>query len=163
MTDHLPTLFDPEPVDLPVLPYGGGSAWSGSDASRDRALEDDRTGVTGQRQRATLTALDDAGLHGLTWAELGHILNLHHGAASAVLSTLHRAGLICRLTARRGRSSVYVTHYWANGREQAEHMPNRSNRLLAAILTEIAADLDAGRVTTARARVHATLNEMETK
>lgn len=163
MSDEMPTLFDPAPVDLPVLPYGGESPWSGSDASHDRAVREDAFELTTGRQLDTITKLIDAGHRGLTWYELGQILNLHHGSASGVLSVLHKAGVIRRLTERRGRSSVYVHPRFVNGRETSDHSPTRANRLLFQILTEIAADLDAGRLTTARARVHATLNQMENK
>jgi DNA-binding transcriptional ArsR family regulator len=161
MNHELPTLFDDPPLELPVLPYSGSSGWSGSDASRERAERADSSGETRRRQAETLQALEAARSTGLTWFELAAILDVHHGAASAALSVLHRDGLICRLDERRERSSVYVAPGYVDGRPTSAHKRNRSNRLLTEILTEIAADLDAGRITAARARLHATLNEMD--
>lgn len=156
-----PTLFDPIEPTTPVLPYGGTSGWSGSDTSRERAETADTNGTTAQRQAATLQALAASETLGLTWFELAHTLGLHHGAASGILSTLHRAGHIERLTEKREKCAVYVCPRYVNNRQTAPYTPNKAVRTLIEILTELAADLDAGRYHTAQARVHATLNNLK--
>ena len=93
----------------PILPYAGTSGHAGSETSRERAVSDDTSGVTGARQRRTLDALARAMHHGLTYRELGQQLQLHHGQSSGVLSGLHKAGRVARLAdTRRGRCAVYV-------------------------------------------------------
>lgn len=156
------SLFD-QPIDeIPtVLPYGGTSGWSGSSSSKDRAERTDKTGTTSSRQRVTLQALDIAGGDGLTWYEVGSVLNTHHGAASGVLSVLHKAGVICRVSRRRGRSQVYCLPQHVKADDTIEpYQSNRSTRQLLDILIEIAQDLDSGQVTTARHRIGATINHL---
>ena len=153
-----PTLFDPIEPDIPVLPYGGTSGWSGSDTSRERADKADQDGTTTARQNHALTALHHAGVRGLTWFELAETLNLHHGSASGVLSVLHKVGAIDRLTERRGRCAVYTHPTYTADRETAPYTPSKANRLLVEILTELADDLNSGRTTLAKQRINATLN-----
>jgi hypothetical protein len=107
--------------DLPVLPYAGTSGWSGSDASYERAVEQDSDGTTAKRQRDMLQFLGLRGARGCTWVEASEHFNLHHGSVTGVLSTLHKRGLVCRLTERRGRSSVYVLPGFVLDRETAPH------------------------------------------
>lgn len=107
--------------DWPELPYAGTSGWAGSDTSRERALEADRTGVTGRRQQAVLAFLEGAGPWGVTWAELADVLEIHHGSASGVLSVLHKTGHVARLAVRRGRCKVYVLPAYVNGRDVEAH------------------------------------------
>lgn len=175
MTDA-PTLFDsvydsdgselvgPSVVDdltVPLLPYNGSSGWSGSDTSEARASDDDTNGTTSERQRATLAVVRQAGQHGVTWQELAERLGLHHGKASGALSNLHKAGLITRVTETRNRCQVYVTPQNVAGRTPAPYKPNVSARLLVDLLTELAGDLDAGQVTTARNRIGAHLRALQ--
>jgi len=107
-----------------VLPYGKdlkNSGWSGSVTSRDRALTEDANGTTSSRQNETLAFVEFHGLHGATWKELAEWTGFHHGQASGVLSVLHKAGLICRLTdERRNRCAVYVSPNYVNGRDTSE-------------------------------------------
>jgi predicted nucleic acid-binding Zn ribbon protein len=98
------------------LPYAGTSGFSGSDTSRQRAVTADRNGTTKNRQYQTLRYLQDAGATGLTWSELAELTNLHHGSASGVLSVLHLARRIERLSLTRGRSKVYVLPEYVLGR-----------------------------------------------
>lgn len=124
--------------DQPVLPYGGttqprNSGYAaGADTSRDRALTADADGTTTRRQRSALAVLSDRWLHehgggyigldhGTTWKELATFYGWHHGQASGVLSVLHKAGKIARLTERRNRCAVYVLPEYVNGRETAPH------------------------------------------
>ena len=150
------TLFDVGMPELPVLPYGMSSGWSGSDTSRERAEKADSSGVTGRNQRQTYRLLEEAGSHGMTWSELAGLAQWHHGTASGALSALHKAGVIARLAERRGRSAVYVLPKFVNGRETHSHQPNLSAKLLSSILEELQADLEKGHVSTALARVIAT-------
>jgi hypothetical protein len=110
----------------PLLPYAGTSGWSGSETSRQRALDADHTGVTGKRQRMTLRLLDVAGADGLTWTELGRALGVHHGSASGVLSVLHKEGRICRLTEVRNKCRVYVLPEHVQDRETEPHGRQRN-------------------------------------
>jgi hypothetical protein len=97
--------------------YTGG--WSGSEASRDRAVGEARSGRVQKRQQQVWNAVRLAGLDGMTWWEVGAAMQMHHGAASGALSNLHKAGRLERLKERRGGSSVYVLPHSVNGRETA--------------------------------------------
>jgi DNA-binding MarR family transcriptional regulator len=171
-----PTLFDtlydsegnkvvgPSVVDdltVPLLPYNGTSGWSGSDTSEARASQADADGTTSRRQQEALRLVRTAGEHGVTWQELAQRMGLHHGSASGVLSGLHKAGVITRLTEQRNRCQVYVSPQHVAGRTQATYKPNVSARLLVELLTELASDLDAGQVTKARTRIGAHLRGLQ--
>lgn len=104
-----------------VLPYAGTSGWSGSETSKDRALTEDSSGITAERQRKVLNELQFAGEMGLTWKELADLYKWHHGQASGVLSVLHKEGMIARLTIRRNKCAVYVLPNQVKGRDVAEH------------------------------------------
>lgn len=112
----------------PVLPYGGASdpnsGFSGSETSEERARHLDQSGTTGRRQAEALRALAAVGATGLTWRELATMLEVHHGAASGVLSNLHKTGLIDRLTLTRQRSKVYVLPEYVNDRPTEAPKPN---------------------------------------
>jgi hypothetical protein len=149
MSDELqPNLFDDNLQ--PVTPYAGSSGWSGSTSSRDRAVLDDTSGVTAERQLLILGMLDDAGADGLTWNEISDITGEHHGKVSGPLSVLHKERYISRLTERRGRSEVYVRHHHVEGRETAPHKQHTKqeteNEWLAELLDHIENDrmLSAG-------------------
>jgi hypothetical protein len=104
------------------LPYGGTSGWSGSQTSLERAVSEDNNGITQSRQFIAQRFLRDCGYSGATWKELGAQYNWHHGQATAVLSVLHKEGVIRRLSSeRRGRSSVYVLPEYVGNREFASH------------------------------------------
>jgi imidazolonepropionase-like amidohydrolase len=109
-----------------LLPYadaeaGASSGHSGSDTSAERAHRDDADGTTAARQLQTIRLLDAAGQHGLTWHELARAADWHHGQASGVLSVLHKAGRVERLTERRRRCLVYVLPTHVADRETAPH------------------------------------------
>lgn len=108
----------------PLLPYPDGptersSGWSGSDTSHERAQAEDSGGTTTARQRLVLGYLGLNRGTGATWREVADRLGWHHGQASGALSVLHKAGLVARLTERRGRCAVYVLPEWVGGREVA--------------------------------------------
>ena len=92
----------------PELPYGGTSGHSGTDTSKERALDADRSGQTARRQAEALKILHEQKTLGVTWKELSDLTGLHHGNSSGVLSVLHKAGRIARLQERRNRCKVYV-------------------------------------------------------
>jgi DNA-binding HxlR family transcriptional regulator len=102
---------------MTYLPYDGTSGWSGSDTSKDRAIDADSSGLTGERQIKILEALSLSGDSGLTWIELQQIIPLHHGTLSGALSVLHKEGVIARLTERRNKCKVYVLPKYINDRE----------------------------------------------
>lgn len=159
-TTTLLTLFETTQIPLPVLPYGGSSGWSGSETSKDRAEQMDKTGSTKSNQSKTLDLLNNAGRSGLTWHELSMLTDWHHGTASGCLSVLHKTNQVARLTIRRGRSSVYVSTHHIYDRETEQHKPNVSSRLLLDILTELETDLEQNNYTVALAKVKATIKSM---
>ena len=156
MTDH-PTLFDNPDPELPVLPYGQTSGWSGSSTSRERAERADRTAITENRQSITVGLLRRAGIDGLTWRELSEQTGWHHGTASGALSVLHKDGQIARLPERRDKCQIYVLRENVLGRDTADYQPNVSARLLQEVLTDIEQDLLADRRWDAIRRIRATL------
>lgn len=155
------TLFEVSEPLLPVLPYGGTSGWSGSETSRERATNADKSGVTGINQKRTLLMLRLAQDKGMTWNELADVFGWHHGTASGALSVLHKAGEIARLKERRNKCAIYVALEYVNGRETQAHKPNVSARLLADILDELEHDLANGHTSTALARVRATKQALQ--
>lgn len=117
----LPESHPSHVVSLPETPYAGTSGWSGSQTSRERAEDEDRGGVTSERQRRVLALLGAADRTGMTWREVVEAEpSWHHGQASGALSTLHKTGHIARLTERRNRCSVYVLPEHVDERETAE-------------------------------------------
>lgn len=109
----------------PALSYGGpNSGYSGTATSRERALRDDRSGATGQRQRAILDTLAMEGYRGITVKEMRQRPQFHHGNASGALSNLHRKGLIVRLTETRGGCVVYCLPEFAGQRSVESYVGN---------------------------------------
>ena len=95
-------------LDKPILPYNGTSGWSGSSTSESRAIDADSKGTTLKRQNKVLDYLYERGTIGATWKEISDVFDWHHGTSSGILSTLHKADRIARLTISRDRSKVYV-------------------------------------------------------
>ena len=157
-----PTLFDVPDVHLPVLPYGVTSGWSGSSTSKERAERDDKTGTTSERQRQVVRYLASQGTRGATWQDLAHRFGWHHGTASGALSVLHKAGVIARLAETRDRCKVYVHPLHVDDRTTEQHRPNVSTRLLIDMIDELEADLLAGNISTAIARLRATRSTYNT-
>ena len=98
------------------LPYAGTSGWSGSETSRERAEDLDKSGITIKRQQFVLSELLCSGKRGMTWRELDQYFS-HHGVTTNLLSVLHKAGAIQRLSERRDRCLVYVLPEFVYGRE----------------------------------------------
>ena len=92
-------------------PFGGSeptSGWAGSDTSKARATQADRDGTTAGRWNATQSAASEAGPFGITYPDLCEKYGWNHGQASGVLSTMHKAGRLSRLTTKRNKCKVYV-------------------------------------------------------
>ena len=103
-------------LSMPELPYDQTSGHSGTDTSKARAIEADRSGKTAMRQAQALELLNATYEQGLTWKEFSLITGLHHGTASGVLSVLHKAGRIARLKESRNGCKVYVGLNWVENR-----------------------------------------------
>ena len=91
------------------LPYAGTSGHSGSDTSAVRARTMDKSGKTAHLQNTALAIINNAEAEGVTWKDISERMNIHHGTASGVLSVLHLAGKIERLSATRNRCKIYVS------------------------------------------------------
>lgn len=152
MTPDDGSLFD-HPADIPVTPYGGSSGWSGSETSRERAEIADTFGLTGERDRFTLEAAKEAGADGITWGELADRHGLHHGEASAALSRLHRVGMLARLTAKRGRSQIYVLPEHVAGRPTSPYRPNLRKQQVVTLLDMLDDMIATGRLPEARHQI----------
>jgi DNA-binding MarR family transcriptional regulator len=103
-------------LNQPELPYNGTSGHSGTETSKERALNADWSGKTAQRQVQALNLLSQREMAGLTWKELSEMTGLHHGTASGVLSVLHKTGRIARLKESRNGCKVYVDVTCIQGR-----------------------------------------------
>lgn len=104
-------------LELPLTPYAGTSGWSGSESSRERAVQEDANGTTQGRQSLTLRIVNGTKTYGITWKELSEETGWHHGQASGVLSVLHKEGLIERLAERRNKCAIYIGLNSVNGRK----------------------------------------------
>ena len=91
-----------------VLPYNGTAGWSGSSTSRDRAVDNVKSGREKSNQIKALALLKEMKWHGLTWKELSLETNTHHGTASGTLSVLHKTGQIVRTNNSRLRCKIYL-------------------------------------------------------
>lgn len=114
-----------EDIFQPSLPYAGTSGWSGSDTSRRRAVNADKSGVTSRNQQLAMDLLAYKAVVGMTYFEFGVAVGKGHGTTSGVLSDLHKDGRIARLKETRSGRKVYVLHEWVNGRDTEEHFGNK--------------------------------------
>lgn len=69
------------------------------------------------KQAEVLVLLSLRGARGATWVDVADYLDVHHGAASGLLSALHKDGKIARLSETRNRSHVYVNPGFVNDRQ----------------------------------------------
>ena len=90
------------------VPYNGTAGWSGSDTSKQRAVDNIHSGRELNNQQLALKYLKSRGTDGATWKEIAAEMDWHHGTASGVLSVLHMSGAIVRLYATRNRCKIYV-------------------------------------------------------
>ena len=116
LQDRLSKIISEKMTD-PITPYAGNSGWSGSETSRERAIRNDADGTTARNQKTALHWLAENGYHGMTWKDLSDRTGMHHGTSSGVLSVLHKAGIIMRLTDKRNRCAIYVLPENVNGRK----------------------------------------------
>jgi len=118
-----------KPLDYaPLLPYQGTEGFVERPASEARARENARNGVSRQRQKQVLEALDHMPT-GAIWTVLGHALQLHHGQVSSTLSVLHQAGEVFQLRRIVERCHPYVhSKYRHMYREDERYdFPTRTN------------------------------------
>lgn len=118
-----------------VLPFPGprgpNSGFSGSETSEERARTQDADGTTAWRQQQVMRLLvDDRRDRGATWREVSEALGIHHGAASGVLSNLHKEGHIFRLTQVRNRCKIYVAQGFVRGRDVEAYGRTSNSSLL---------------------------------
>lgn len=128
LTERIADFAERRGITIPSLPYNGSSGWSGSDTSKERAYNADKSGRTAKVQKTALEMMQNAGDFGVTWFELAKVLQAnnptgsdHHGTASGTLSILHRDDRIARLAMRRGRCKVYVLKEYVAGRNTEPH------------------------------------------
>lgn len=108
MTSDQPNLFDDqEPSDDDLMPYAGTAGFVDQPASKERAKRETANGKAIKRARQILHTLS---LHpeGLTYQQVGDLLNLHHGQSSGALSILHQNGVVFMLHKKINRCHVYV-------------------------------------------------------
>lgn len=132
-------------TDETITPYNGTEGYvSGSDTSRERAIEDVKTGRTTYRQKVVLDALHSHP-QGLTWKELGLLLGLHHGQVSATLSVLHGAGKVVSLKTKVDGSHPYVAVEWVGFHHPSQVIWEPSKTLTAKRRKALNAVLEAAR------------------
>jgi len=77
---------------------------------------------------------------GMTWRDVSAVFETNHGSASGLLSRLHRAGQIIRLSEEREGSHVYVMPEWVLGRNTERSRRTTNNLLMddmAAVLRTV--------------------------
>jgi hypothetical protein len=104
------------------MPYNGTAGWSGTDTSKQRALDNIHSGQEENNQQKALRLLKLRGTAGLTWKELSEKTGWHHGTASGVLSVLHLSGAIVRTYTVRNKCKVYVHQ---NFKDEVEIEPRK--------------------------------------
>lgn len=130
----------PDPVfgTPPSLPYAGTTGHAGG-ASGERAVREANDGTAQDRQARIMALLRDAGPLGMTADELQQRnVAPHRSAVSAHTSSLHKAGRIACLVARRNGAGIYVL---------PEHVAGRQTRAFAG---KSASPVEGGPVTSMR-------------
>ncbi len=122
MSDDQPNLFDDqEPSDDELLPYAGTAGYVNQPASKDRANREAATGEATERAKQILRTLAQHPA-GLTYQQVGDLLNLHHGQSSGALSILHKNGVVFMLRKKINRCHVYVHSNQRGNYEDAERI-----------------------------------------
>ena len=67
-------------------------------------------------KKDVIAYIRNRGAAGVTWKDVAKRFSIHHGGASARLSTLHKAGTISRLTESRDGCKIYVYPTFVEGR-----------------------------------------------
>jgi hypothetical protein len=111
-----------ETLETVILPYAGTSGWSGSETSKQRALDNDSQGITARRQKFVYDLVLKCEFLGITWREICILTGYDKSAGIAgTLSNLHKAGKIARLKQSRGRCAIYVGLPFVADRPTARH------------------------------------------
>jgi len=157
MTSDQPNLFDDEePSDDDLLPYAGTAGFVEQPASKERAKKEATSGKAIKRARQILHTLS---LHpeGLTYKQVGDLLNLHHGQSSGALSILHQNGVVFMLRTKINRCHVYVHSdqrykYEASERidEPASTVAGRKRKELQRLLELVIEQISNGNITDSR-------------
>lgn len=108
MTDQ-PDLFTM--IDDDVLTYNGTTGAVHQPASQERAQREAKTGTAKERATRILELLEHQP-NGMTWKQLGALMNLHHGQVSGALSNLHKSGHVFMLQKQRDRCHPYCHIKW---------------------------------------------------
>lgn len=109
-----------------MVAYGSqGSGDAGNASSRARRIVEDKTGLTGWRQREVFKLVVEAGVTGIAVGEVEDTLGIGHGQASSALTHLHRGGHIQRITERRMKQELYVHPDFRDGRDESPYRPRR--------------------------------------
>lgn len=93
--------------DDDVMTYNGTTGAVHQPASQERAQREAKSGESRQRATRILELLEHQS-NGLTWQQLGALMNLHHGQMSGALSNLHKSGHVFMLREQRNRCHPYV-------------------------------------------------------
>lgn len=115
----------------------GTSGHTGSEASEERVRDMDANGSLPSYRDLTLEWLGARGAYGATQAELQARLSVGHGTASQVLSTLHQAERVQRLSSKRLRSHVYVLPEYTLGRPLSGYRRLQSREVLRTRIADL--------------------------
>lgn len=116
-------------LDTDALPEGwegytiGGMQSSGHQNGDAEGEEVRRRGVA-----PALASVRGTGTWGMTSKEYREKYGLHHGVSSGALSSLHKDGLVEKLTTKRDRYGVYVAPEFVAGRSTIPHKKNKRER-----------------------------------
>lgn len=108
-------------TDDDVLTYNGTTGAVHQPASQERAQKEAKTGIAKERARLILQLLEHQP-NGMTWKQLGAMLNLHHGQISGALSNLHKSGHVFMLQTQRDRCHPYCHANWRINYRQEERI-----------------------------------------
>lgn len=133
--------------------YAGTSGYVNQPASVARAITEAADGVSSDRARLILQTLEHQS-NGMTWKQLGAMLNLHHGQVSGALSNLHKAGHVFMLRKQRNRCHPYVhssfKHFYPSEQRIDQPVKTKSNQRLSdleELLDTLTTMVGLGRIT----------------
>lgn len=149
MTEQ-PDLFSISDDD--ALTYNGTAGAVNQPASQQRAKREASNGAATERARLILQFLAISP-EGMTWKQLGRVLNLHHGQVSGALSNLHKSGHVFMLHQQRDKCHLYVhaqfrVNYTTDERidEPAQTKAGKRNQDIQRLLELIATGVAMGRI-----------------
>lgn len=88
--------------------YQGTLGFVPVDTSKDRAIDEMKSGVASERLDKVLCIVESAGPDGIIWKDIATRLGMHHGQVSSALSVLHRSELVAMRTNKKDRCHPYV-------------------------------------------------------